>query len=98
MRRIAILVALVGSALPTYGQSEEQFKQCVQVKELVLLIAKQADAGMTREEIKSRASARSFEQLINWVFDFSGRIQQSRISRQAIRHLHSAFSEAVGCA
>ena len=64
---LAILLSFNANAI-----TEAEFQKCVQVKDVVLAVAEQADKGVTRAQIKAVGGAPSLYELIDWVYDFRG--------------------------
>lgn len=75
LRAFILLVSLCFASNAVAITSEQKFQECVQIKELTLAIARGADKGISRAEMKKIAINKnmpaSFD-LIDLVYDFHG--------------------------
>lgn len=72
MNRVFQVALLLAASLNVHASEEEKFQRCVQLKDLTLAIAQQADQGTTRSKMKAKVSSSSAEPLIDFVYDFRG--------------------------
>jgi predicted HAD superfamily Cof-like phosphohydrolase len=81
----ALLLALGAStSLAASAASEAEFRKCVEVKDLTLAVAEQANKGVSRAEVKSRLSSRAIDDLIDWVYDFRGVHSTQELARKSM--------------
>jgi hypothetical protein len=81
---VMLIAFLATLAMPiNAGQySEKDFKRCVQLKDLTLLIGKRADEGVSRKEMLSKSQKEVFSNIIEQVYDFHGVLSNQQMARQ----------------
>jgi hypothetical protein len=87
MKKKAIVILALLSIYPfashAANYSERDFQRCVDMKDLTLKIAQQAENGVTRREMLSRVgNNESFTGVINLVYDFSGAMSSQEIAKK----------------
>lgn len=80
MKQLLWLLGLAVS-LAVHAATGAEFQKCVQIKEITVSIAEQADKGISRTNLKAKYSG-STEQLIDWVYDFRGAFSTQQLAQK----------------
>lgn len=80
MKQLLWIIGLAIS-ITVNAATEAEFQKCVQIKDITLSIAEQADKGSSRMSLKAKYS-RSTEQLIDWVYDFRGAFSTQQLAQK----------------
>lgn len=72
MKFILVGSILISASFYANAIDEEAFQKCVALKDVTLIIAEQADKGVTRQQLKSRVKSINIHPLIDFVYDFRG--------------------------
>lgn len=80
MKQLLLLFGLAVS-ITAHAATEVELQKCVQVKDITLSIAEQADKGIFRTNLKAKYS-RSTEQLVDWVYDFRGAFSTQQLAQK----------------
>lgn len=81
MKQMLWLLGLTIS-LSVSAATEAEFQKCVQVKDITVSIAEQADKGITRTNLKGKLSSRAMDELIDWVYDFRGAYSSQQLAQK----------------
>ena len=65
--------------------SEKNFQLCVQVKDFTTSVAKQADKGATRAQVKKNINMQGSNDLIDWVYDSRGAYSNQELAKKQMQ-------------
>ena len=86
MLKSIVALLFFTSGQVAYAIDDESFGKCVQIKDMTMVIAEQADKGATRSELKAKVSSASasVHELIDFVYDFRGAKSNQEIGAKAM--------------
>ena len=84
MLKSIVALLFFTSGQVAYAIDDESFGKCVQIKDMTMFIAEQADKGATRSELKAKVSSASVHELIDFVYDFRGAKSNQEIGAKAM--------------